>query len=91
LGRDVEIHQSARKHGVTDDDIEHAIAHPLVVADLDDENSPARTLVLGPNITGNLLEVIVLHFDDGRDMAIHAMAMRNRYRAMLPRPEEPQP
>jgi hypothetical protein len=87
----MEIHQSARKHGITDDDIEHAIAHPLVVANLDDETTPARTLVLGPTTAGNLLEVIVLHFDDGRDMAIHAMPMRNRYRGMLPRHEEPQP
>ena len=37
---------------------------------------------------GNLLEVIVLHFDDGREMAIHAMPMRTQYRALIPRPPE---
>jgi hypothetical protein len=42
--------------------------------------------ILGPDRAGNLLEVIVLHFDDGREMAIHAMPMRSQYRAMLPRP-----
>lgn len=87
----MQIHRSARKHKIADQDIDHAVAHSLVVADLDNDTSPARTLVLGPDTAGNLLEVIVLHFDDGREMAIHAMPMRDRYRGMLPRPEEPQP
>ena len=33
-------------------------------------------------------EVIVLHFDDGREMVIHAMPMRIHYRRLLPRPPE---
>ena len=32
-----------------------------------------------------LLEVVVLLFDDGREMAIHAMKMQRRYRRYLPR------
>ncbi len=66
----------------------HAVAHALVVADMGDDGSPARTLVLGPDRAGNKLEVIVLYFDDGREMAIHAMPMRSHYRALLPRPQE---
>ena len=41
-----------------------------------------------PDRAGNMIEVIVLHFDDGREMAIHAMPMRSRYRGLLPRPQE---
>ena len=80
----MEIHRSARKHGVTD----RQILHARLVADLWDDTSPARTLVLGYEPAGNVLELIVLHFDDGREMVIHAMAMRRQYEYLLP-PQEP--
>ena len=84
----MEFHLSASKHGVDADDVLHAVAHALVVADMADDNSPMRTLVLGPDRSSNMLEVIMLHFDDGREMAIHAMPMRSHYRGLLPRPQE---
>ena len=76
------------KHGVDPDDVLHAVESALVVADVGDDDSPQRTLVLGPDRMGNLLEVIVLYFDDGREMAIFAMLMRTQYRTLLPRPSE---
>jgi hypothetical protein len=85
----VEIHRSARKHGVTDRQIRHAHDHARIVADLDDDNTPAFTLVLGPDPAGNMLELVVLHFDDGRDMVIHAMPMRRQYETLLPPMEPP--
>jgi hypothetical protein len=88
LSSDVDIHRSARKHGVTDRQIFHALDHARLVADLQDHTSPTRTLVLGYDPAGNMLELIVLHFDDGRDMVIHAMPMRRQYEYLLP-PEEP--
>ena len=66
----------------------HASAHAPVVADLGDDESPVRTLVLGPDHSGNMLEVIILQFDDGRQMVIHAMSMRRQYRELLARPKE---
>lgn len=84
----VEFHRSASKHHVDSDDALNAVAHALVVADMGDDSSPMRTLVLGPDHAGNMLEVIVLHFDDGRAMAIHAMPMRHQYRGLLPSPQE---
>ena len=84
----VEFHRSAGNHGVGADDVLHAVDHALVVADMGDDDSPVRTLVLGPDRAGNMLEVIVVHFDDGREMPIHAMPMRNHYRGLLPRPQE---
>jgi hypothetical protein len=33
----VEIHPSARKHGIADEDIEHAMRHPLAIDDQDDD------------------------------------------------------
>jgi hypothetical protein len=69
----------------------HAVTHARVVADMGDDESPLRTLLLGPDRSGNMLEVIVLHLDDGREMVIHAMSMRAHYRGLLPRPPETRP
>src|SRR5262245_29368170 len=43
----VEIHPAARRHGIADGDILHAIEHALVVDDLGEE--PDRWLVIGPD------------------------------------------
>jgi hypothetical protein len=48
---------------------------------------PARTTATvdgGPDRAGNFFEVGVLHLDDGRLLAIHAMRMRPGYAALLP-------
>jgi hypothetical protein len=37
-----------------------------------------------PDPAGNMLELIVLHFDDGLDMVIHAIPMRRHYETLLP-------
>ena len=80
----VEIHRAARKHGILDEDVRHAVEHALVMYPLAENQGPARTLHLGPDRAGNLLEVVVLHLDDGRLLAIHAMRMRPGYAALLP-------
>jgi hypothetical protein len=33
----VEIHPSARKHGIADEDIDHAMRHALAIDDQDDD------------------------------------------------------
>ena len=38
---------------------------------------------------GKMLELIVLRFDDGRDVVIHAMPMRRQYENLLPLQEPP--
>jgi hypothetical protein len=76
----VQIYRSARKHGVSDDDIEHVVEHALVAAD-DDEG---KCLYLGPDRAGNLLEVVAVTRDDGDELIIHAMPMRKAYESLLP-------
>jgi len=46
---------------------------------------PDRWLVVGPDRSANLLEVIVLLTEEGTEMIIHAMALRARYRKLLER------
>lgn len=78
-----EIHHSARKHGVADDDIRHAVHFAVYSGEIGDE--PTRVLHLGPDTAANLLEVVVIVRDCGLDLAIHAMPMRARYRIHLPK------
>lgn len=69
----VQIHPSARRHGVRDEDINHA--HRQAVAWVELGEHPPRYLVVGPDRSGNLLEVVVILVDAGV-LAIHAMPLR---------------
>ena len=77
----MKVHDSARKHGITPQDAIHAAEHAVFVSDLDD--SPARQLRLGFDTTGRLLEVVVLRFDSGNELVIHAMKARRQYLDLL--------
>ena len=76
------INVSARRHGVVADDIRHAITHAVHSNDIDPE-PPVRRLHLGPDRSGNMLEVVTLHFDDGGVLAIRAMKMTKQYWRLL--------
>jgi len=77
----VEIHSSARRHGIADDDILHAIEHLLVVEDLGED--PDRWLVIGPDRAANLLEIVVHVTAESDELIIHAMPLRALYRKLL--------
>jgi hypothetical protein len=77
----VEIHSSARKHGLADEDIEHALDNAMSIDDQDDDTR----LYLGPARNAELLEVVTLVREDGFELVIHAMKMRPKYRRLLPR------
>lgn len=76
----MEIHPSARKHGVDDEDIEHAIENAMTIDDQDDDTR----LYLGPARNAELLEVVTLVREDEAELVIHAMKMRPKYRRLLP-------
>lgn len=67
----MEIADSARKHGVDDDDIHHAVRHAVRAVLHGD-----RILYIGPDRSARLLEVVVL---DDDDVAIHAMQLRPKF------------
>ena len=54
-----------------------------MIEDLDEE-SPARQLRLGFDTQGRLLETVVLAFDNGNELVIHAMKARPQMRELLP-------
>jgi len=53
-------------------------------AGLDGETNPHREFRLGFDRAGRLLELVVLTFDSGDELLIHAMRARPQYRNLLP-------
>jgi hypothetical protein len=78
----VNVHPSALKHGVERNDIMRAAADPIYIDDLD-EDDPQRQLRLGFDGSGRLLELVVLVFDNGNELVIHAMKARKQYLDLL--------
>ena len=79
----MKVHDSALKHGVRAVDAVQAATWPLWIEDLDD-HSPARQLRLGFDTLGRLLETVVLVFDSGNELVIHAMKARPQMYQLLP-------
>lgn len=77
----MEIHSSARRHGIADEDMLHAIEHSMVVDDLGED--PDCWLVIGPDRSANLLELVVLITTEGDELIIHAMGLRPIYKKLL--------
>ena len=74
MGGDPIIAESARKHGVSDDDILHAYANPIRVFDLDD----GFTVIIGANAAAIVYEIGVV---DGipAPVIVHAMRAREKF------------
>lgn len=74
----MKINQSARKHGIADEDMLHALRYATV-------EWPIRegfTILSGPSRAGNFLEIGVANIDDDDAEIVHAMRCRRQY---LPR------
>lgn len=72
----MEILASARRHGVSDDDIRHAVENAVAGGRGGDENDFMMLVV--PDQSGNMLEIGIVVTDD-IEYAIHAMRARNQY------------
>jgi hypothetical protein len=77
----VEVFRSAHRHGVPEEDMQHVLDNAVVIEEVGED--PIRYLVLGPDRSGNLLELVVLDRPQG-PAVIHAMAMTAQYRRLLP-------
>lgn len=72
----MKIHAGALKHGI-------AAEWALWIEALDD-GPPLRELRLGLDTRARLLETVVLVFDGGDELVIHAMPARKQYWDLLP-------
>jgi hypothetical protein len=71
---------SARKRGISDDDIRHAVNN--AVAAITAPHQPDFTMLVGATLSGQLLEIGILSADDNH-YVIHAMPARTRYVKMI--------
>lgn len=76
------VHASANKHGVSAEDALHASNHPVLEKYVDEDN-PARQLILGFDTNGRVLELVLLVFDIGNELIVHAMPARKQYLKMI--------
>jgi hypothetical protein len=68
------IADSARRHGIADEDMLHAARNAIAAEDLDD----GFTMFIGPARDASLVEVGVVDGEDG-PVIVHAMMARSRY------------
>jgi hypothetical protein len=73
------IAKTARKHGMADEDMLHAVRNTIVQSRRDDD----FTMRVGPSRSGSLLEVGVLGLHTDDPVIVHAMRCRAEY---LPHP-----
>lgn len=80
----MKVHPSARKHGVVPEDAVQAADVALWVEPLEEDDWPHRELRLGCDTQARLLETVVLIFENGDEMVIHAMPARRQFWELLP-------
>lgn len=78
------VHPSALKHGVAEDDVVQAVEWSQWVEPLEDDDWPHRELRLGFDTKARLLETVVLVFESGNELVIHAMPARKHFWDLLP-------
>ena len=81
LGR-LRILESAYRHGLTGNEIRHAWTNAVGFFDIDLKHEPIKSLCIGPDGAGNLLEILYLQLE-GEDLVIHAMPLRPAFGALL--------
>ena len=77
--------RSATKHRISHDRSRHVIEHCGLVFEQDPPACAAadadqRLVYLGDDADGIALEVIAVELEDGSQLVIHAMPLRDRYR-----------
>ena len=73
----MEIADSARKHGISDTSIVHAWENAIKLAEFEYDGQE-RLLVIGPDSSGNLLELVAVPFTEPTRI-IHADRLRPRF------------
>lgn len=67
----VRITWSARRHGISDEAIRHAVTHAIRLIDTDD-----GVFVIGADVSGQLLELVAGPTEDDDLVVFHAMPLR---------------
>ena len=74
----IEILATARKHGIADEDIRHALRNAIF--DYPNQGDHELTMAVGPARNGvTMVEVGYLSSEDGFLVVVHAMRARRKY------------
>jgi len=73
----VEFHEAAFRHGISKEDIIHALNH--IRQDAWINELPEKWAVVGHNRAGNLIEIIYTEIDDNSICVYHAMNARDSF------------
>jgi hypothetical protein len=79
----VEFSESARKHGISEASVLHAIGNAMVYVEQEYPDE-SRMLILGPDISGRMLEIVMVPSRDP-ERVIHADVMRPKFNELLRR------
>ena len=80
---ELEIHKTALKHGVSTLDIHHATSHAIQTFQYFDEWDRKRILTIGPDRSGNMLELIATVRSDQTARIFHAMKIRPKFQNLI--------
>lgn len=80
----MKVQRSALKHGVSSEDAVQAADWSQWIEPLEDDDWPHRELRLGFDTQARLLETVVLVFERGEELVIHAMPARKQLLELLP-------
>jgi len=72
----VQITDSARKHGISDEAMLHAVANAIRIIE-QEYDGDIRQLIIGADNTGRLLEIVVIADESPR--IIHADVLRPKF------------
>lgn len=82
--RDVlRIGESALKHGYSREEISHAFDMAVYEGVVDGDAEPSKSLIIGPDSAGSLLELVGGPRPNGDFLIWHAMRCRSQYLALL--------
>ena len=75
--------KSAFKHGIPKADIRHAQNHAVEIFDYFDDLDRRRILMIGPDQSGNLLELLMAINPDSSLKIFHAMRLRPKFEGII--------
>jgi hypothetical protein len=79
----VHITKSATKHGISEADIRHAQNQAIKIFEYFDDLDRRRILMIGPDQSGNLLELLMAINPDTSLKIFHAMRLRPKFEGLV--------
>ena len=79
----VQISESSFRHGISEFDIRHAQNHAIRIFEFFDELDRQRMLMIGPDQSGNLLELLMAINPDTSLKIFHAMRLRPKFEGLI--------